>query len=176
MFCAADFWIAKPPFPAGKISAKPYRKTVSASRSNPAREHWHNFIKAGVFRLRARKIAGIFHRIYGLNFKKIISNFLARIKFRIKGGARKKPNGESERCQNDNAWIFPVHKPELILAYSPENENILGCINLVEIFEQSRVDFGPVVQIFPNGVASLHDNPARVFLGFSKRLIPIRLI
>ena len=129
MLRAADFWITKPTFPAGKISAKPDRKPMSASRSNPAREHWYkfivigrsnrdmrrasagdelhfsvnNFIKAGIFRLRARKIAGIFHRIYGLNFKKIISNFLARIKFRIKGGARKKPDGESERCQNDNA-------------------------------------------------------------------------
>ena len=63
----------------------------------------NNFIKTWIFRLRAREVAGIFHRIYGLDFKKIISNFLARIKFRIKGGARKKPDGESERCQNDNA-------------------------------------------------------------------------
>src|SRR3989344_4806669 len=129
MFCAADFWIAKPPFPAEKFSRKPYEKPGRGSRSNPAREHWHkfivigrsnrdmrrasagdelhfsvnNFIKVGIFRLRARKIAGIFHRIYGLDFEKIISNFLARIKFRIERGSRKKPDGESERCQNDNA-------------------------------------------------------------------------
>src|SRR3989338_2268844 len=129
MLGAADFWITKPTFPAGKIPAKPDRKPMSASRSNPAREHWYkfivigrsnrdmrrasagdklhfsvnNFIKVGIFRLRARKIAGIFHRIYGLDLKKIISNFLARIKFRIERGSQKKPDGESERCQNDNA-------------------------------------------------------------------------
>src|SRR3989344_5397057 len=83
------FGITNPPSPAEKISPKPDRKPMGASRSNPAREHWYkflvvrrsdrdmrrasasdelhfsvnNFIKAGILRLRARKIAGIFHRI-----------------------------------------------------------------------------------------------------------------
>src|SRR3989344_6591243 len=101
MLRAADFWITKQTFPAGKISAKQDRKPRSGSRSNPAREHWYkflvvrrsdrdmrrasasdelhfsvnNFIKTWIFRLRAREVAGIFHRIYGLDFKKIMLEY-----------------------------------------------------------------------------------------------------